>query len=557
MNISSEIKKYLSHINTDDKHSKSVKKIKLNNYNDITSSLINNYQKYIINLKEQITKINSGNKNKILDNIDYIFEKLENLFDNYINDMKNAYSSQYESILKAYEQKIRILYENIFNLELNKKILEESNKNLCRKEMEYEFLKQKTGIVIHNGKIINNNRKENEIIILRKENSILKDIIEKQKQENKQNAQKNQKEKTEIGQKLFLKVNNFSSKNKLKSKHNYDSLTSRSINNKNIHNHSHPKSNYNFKSDFISALNNSLLKNELNLSFKSLLNFPSSRGLKNDFIRNILDSGRKTKKLSKVKKINNIKIQNINKIKKISPQNVIKKRGIPKMNKNCQSLNKKKSTKKYIQRNIQPRYKSNKYSTVGMPTEREITTTRDHNSHSKKKNNSEYINEKKINLLNSSMVRTINNESKKMINYLNYLSPSSGNLINLIPKIKTPLNLGINDRKISTSFTRRNNTRNINNTNINNNNMIHKCDIKRVLLSKIEKAKLKNLNICKQRNSNVSDSKSKKVKGSNSNSKGKRNINNYIFSNNIINNTTNNTINNGSNKIKQKIINKS
>ena len=162
MNISSEIKKYLSHINTDDKHSKSVKKIKLNNYNDITSSLINNYQKYIINLKEQITKINSGNKNKILDNIDYIFEKLENLFDNYINDMKNAYSSQYESILKAYEQKIRILYENIFNLELNKKILEESNKNLCRKEMEYEFLKQKTGIVIHNGKIINNNKKENE-----------------------------------------------------------------------------------------------------------------------------------------------------------------------------------------------------------------------------------------------------------------------------------------------------------------------------------------------------------------------------------------------------------
>ena len=557
MNISSEIKKYLTYLNTDDKHSKSAKKKKLNNYNDITSSLINNQQKYIINLKEQITKINSKNKNKIIEIIDYIFEKLENLFENYINDIKNAYSSQYESILKAYEQKIRVLYENIFNLELNKKILEESNRNLCRKEIEYEFLKQKTGIVIHNGKIINNSRRENEIIILRKENSILKDIIEKQKLENQQNAQKNQKEKAEIGQKLFLKINNFSSKNKLKSKNNFDSMTSRSINNRNIHNHSHPKSNYSFKSDFISKLNNSLLKNELNLSFKSLLNFPSSRGLKNDFIRNILDSGRKTKKLSKMKKINNIKIQNINKIKKISPQNNIKKRGIPKTNKNCQSLNKKKSTKKYIQRNIQPRYKSNKYSTVGMPTEREITTTRDHNSHSKKKNNSEYINEKKINLLNSSMVRTLNNESKKIINYLNYLSLSTGNLINLIPKIKSPLNLGINDRKTSTSFTRKNHTRNVNNTNINNNNMIHKCDIKRVLLSKIEKAKLKNINICKKRNSNVSDSKSKKVKGSNNNSKGKRNISNYIFPNNIINNSTNNTINNGLKKIRQKIINKS
>jgi len=557
MNISSEIKKYLSNINTDDKHSKSVKSIKLNNYDDITSSVINNCQKYILNLKDQITKINSENKKKILDNIDLIFEKLENLLGNYINDIKNAYNSQYESILKAYEQKIRILYENIFNLELNKKILEESNKNLCRKEMEYEFLKQKTGIVIHNGKIINNNRKENEIIILRKENSILKDIIEKQKLENHQNAQKPQKEKSDIGQKLFLKINNFSSKNKLKSKNNHDSITSMSNNNRRIHNHSHSKSNYSFKSEFISNLNNSLLKNELNLSFKSLLNFPSSRGLKNDFIRNILDSARKTKKSSKVKKVNNIKIQNIHKIKKISPQNMIKKKRIPKTNTNCQSLNKKKSTKKYIQRNIQPRYKSNKYSTIGVPTEREITTTRDHNSHSKKKNNSDYINEKKINLLNSSMVRTINNDSKKLINYLNYLSPSSGNLINLIPKIKTPLNLGINDRKTSTSFTRRSNTRNMNNTNVNNNIVNHKCDIKRVLLSKIEKAINKNLNICKQRNSKICDSKSKKVKGSNSNSKGKRNISNYIFSNNIINNSTNNTINNGLNKIKQKIINKS
>jgi hypothetical protein len=72
----------------------------------------------------------------------------------------------------------------LFNLELNKKILEESNKNLLRKEKEYELIKQKTGVIVLNGKIINNSRKENEINILRKENSILKDIIEKQKQEN-------------------------------------------------------------------------------------------------------------------------------------------------------------------------------------------------------------------------------------------------------------------------------------------------------------------------------------------------------------------------------------
>ena len=105
------------------------------------------------------------------------------LFSKYVNDLKNSYNSQYENTLRLYEQKIRVLFENIFNLELNKKILEESNRNLLRKEKEYELIKAKTGIVVYDNKIINNNRKENEIFILRKENSILKDVIEKQKRE--------------------------------------------------------------------------------------------------------------------------------------------------------------------------------------------------------------------------------------------------------------------------------------------------------------------------------------------------------------------------------------
>ena len=54
--------------------------------------------------------------------------------------------------------------------------MEESNKNLLRKEKEYELIKEKTGIAVINNKVINNDRKENEIFILRKENSLLKDI---------------------------------------------------------------------------------------------------------------------------------------------------------------------------------------------------------------------------------------------------------------------------------------------------------------------------------------------------------------------------------------------
>ena len=73
-------------------------------------------------------------------------------------------------------------------MELNRKILEESNKNLLRKEKEYELIKEKTGIVVINNKIINNDRKENEIFILRKENSLLKDTLEKQKIEIENNC---------------------------------------------------------------------------------------------------------------------------------------------------------------------------------------------------------------------------------------------------------------------------------------------------------------------------------------------------------------------------------
>ena len=94
--------------------------------------------------------------------------------------MKEFYNNQYENILKYYEQKIRVIYKEKFNLELKKRILEESNYNLLRKEKKFDLIRDRTGIIIKNGKIIDNNRKENEIIIL-KRNSILKDTIEKQK----------------------------------------------------------------------------------------------------------------------------------------------------------------------------------------------------------------------------------------------------------------------------------------------------------------------------------------------------------------------------------------
>ena len=136
------------------KYYNSNKKAKLKNFIEITNTFIQNWKKYILNLKE-ILKKNLSNiiTDKLIENIDNITKKIEVLFSKYVNDLKNSYNSQYENTLRLYEQKIRVLFENIFNLELNKKILEESNRNLLRKEKEYELIKAKTGIVVYDNKI--------------------------------------------------------------------------------------------------------------------------------------------------------------------------------------------------------------------------------------------------------------------------------------------------------------------------------------------------------------------------------------------------------------------
>jgi hypothetical protein len=248
-------------------------------------------------------------------------------------------------------------------------------------------------------------------------------------------------------------------------------------------------------------------------------------------------------------------VQNSNNlIKKISPQNLRKKRAIPKMlKKNYQSLNKNKSPTQFLQR-----YKTNNISTIGINIPAvERDTHSNYKSNSKKKNNSEYINEKKINLLNSSLNKTINDESKytkKGLKSINFLSPSYKKMLNLIPKIKKPLNIaGIYDTKISNSFYRRNNSKNFKNLNLKENRkkIKNNFEIKKIILSKLDGNKTKNVNyLYKNRVKNISDPKSnnrysyRRLKDSKTNSKGK--INNI--------NTACNTINNRLNKIRNKII---
>lgn len=120
-----------------------------------------------------------------------------NLYFNEINSILEVFSrenkaiiSQYESSLKKNEERIRELFSDIFNLKIKNNFLENNVEILLKKESEYQLLKEKTGIIVENGTIVLNGRKENEIFILRKENSNLKNVISKNENEIKQIKEK-------------------------------------------------------------------------------------------------------------------------------------------------------------------------------------------------------------------------------------------------------------------------------------------------------------------------------------------------------------------------------
>ena len=112
-----------------------------------------------------------------------INEKINSYFiqiNNFINKLiyiLNSNVIQNESLKRKDEQSLRIMYGKFFNQKLINEVLENKILILTKKEKEYELLKQKTGAIICNGQIICNERKDNEIIILRTENSLLKSTI--------------------------------------------------------------------------------------------------------------------------------------------------------------------------------------------------------------------------------------------------------------------------------------------------------------------------------------------------------------------------------------------
>ena len=131
---------------------------------------INYIQSYLLNYIED---------DKLKKSINHYLCEISKIMEILINSLNSVIKSkkEIEMLQRKDEHKVRVIYSQYFHQKLINEVLENKISTFCKKEKEYEMLKEKTGAIICNGKVICNERKDNEIIILRTENSLLKSTI--------------------------------------------------------------------------------------------------------------------------------------------------------------------------------------------------------------------------------------------------------------------------------------------------------------------------------------------------------------------------------------------
>ena len=130
------------------------------------------YKKHFLNLSNEISHLHNPSINDTLYKLNYIFQ----LVSTTLNDIA---LKTYEPIIKHLENKNRSLIRNYLQFNLQREAYENKLILLLHKEKEYNLVKELTGVIVENGKVMCANHKENEIIILRAENSNLKTQIDK------------------------------------------------------------------------------------------------------------------------------------------------------------------------------------------------------------------------------------------------------------------------------------------------------------------------------------------------------------------------------------------
>ena len=153
---------------------------------------------------------------------------------------------QYENIIRKLESKERKLSKVIFQNKLQKDVME--NKISEYMEMEDEFEEMKTKLKYEEGRFLKNDRKDNEIIIIRGENSILKQSI-KQLEEKINTLEKDKQDKTKVinelqesMKKIKLKLKDLQKQNEILNAHciniNINNVNGNNNKNGNIYNNS-------------------------------------------------------------------------------------------------------------------------------------------------------------------------------------------------------------------------------------------------------------------------------------------------------------------------------
>ena len=155
----------------------------------------------LISSKIELTK----NQQKLED--EKLFSKNKNFSKTEESPIPISEKEKYENIIKKLEEKERFLTKIRFQDKLQKEAME--NKISEYMDMEDEFEEMKTKLKYEDGRFLNNDRKDNEIIIIRSENSKLKNTIDELEKENikLQNITKEQDKKINSLQEEIEKLN--------------------------------------------------------------------------------------------------------------------------------------------------------------------------------------------------------------------------------------------------------------------------------------------------------------------------------------------------------------
>ena len=156
-------------------------------------------------LKDIFSINNKLNNISSKDNIKLIKEEINKVLNNTNNFIEKIIKEKeiYELLLKKEENITRKLYSDLLHEKILKEILQEKILAYIKIQSDYELIKEKTGVLVCDGKIISDGRKENEINILRTENSTLKNVINEKEKEIKKLNKELKKYKSKKNNNIF------------------------------------------------------------------------------------------------------------------------------------------------------------------------------------------------------------------------------------------------------------------------------------------------------------------------------------------------------------------